>query len=43
VVVPRPALCTDNGAMIGAAAFFHLRGGARRSWALDVVPGLRLG
>ncbi|HAL48805.1 MAG: tRNA (adenosine(37)-N6)-threonylcarbamoyltransferase complex transferase subunit TsaD [SAR202 cluster bacterium] len=43
VVVPRPALCTDNGAMIGAAAFFHLRGGARRSWDLDVVPGLRLG
>jgi N6-L-threonylcarbamoyladenine synthase len=23
--VPRPGLCTDNGAMIGAAAFFALR------------------
>jgi tRNA A37 threonylcarbamoyltransferase TsaD len=23
--VPRPGLCTDNGAMIGAAAFFVLR------------------
>ena len=43
VVVPRPALCTDNGAMIGAAAFFQLRGGMRHEWDLDVVPNLRLG
>ncbi len=43
VVIPRPALCTDNGAMIGAAAYFHLRNGARYQWDLDVVPYLRLG
>lgn len=43
VVVPRPALCTDNGAMIGAAAYFHLRDGLEYQWDMDVVPGLRLG
>ena len=42
-IVPRPALCTDNGAMIGAAAWFHLRHGPRHQWDLDVVPNLRLG
>ena len=43
VVVPSPGLCTDNGAMIGAAGFFHLRNGARHQWDLDVIPNLRLG
>ena len=43
VVVPRPALCTDNGAMIGAAAWFHLRDIRQSQWDLDVVPNLRLG
>ncbi len=43
VIVPRPALCTDNGAMIGAAAFFRLRDGFTHQWDLDVVPSLRLG
>ncbi len=43
VVVPRPALCTDNGAMIGAAAYFHFRHGMKSQWDLDVVPNLRLG
>ena len=43
VVVPRPALCTDNGAMIGAAAYFTLRNGNSYQWDLDVVPSLRLG
>ena len=43
VVMPRPALCTDNGAMIGAAGWFHLRGGLRYQWDLDVLPRLRLG
>ena len=43
VVVPRPELCTDNGAMIGAAAYFQLRDGNRHQWDLDVVPDLKLG
>ena len=43
VVVPRPGLCTDNGAMIGAAAYFTLRNGDSYQWDLDVVPSLRLG
>ena len=43
VIVPRPALCTDNGAMMGAAGYFHLRNGPRRQWDLDIVPGLKLG
>ena len=43
VVVPRPELCTDNGAMIGAAAYFQLRSGLRHQWDLDVIPNLKLG
>ena len=43
VIVPSPALCTDNGAMIGAAAWFHLRHGLSYQWDLDVLPSLRLG
>ena len=43
VVVPRPELCTDNGAMVGAAGWFHLRHGPRYQWDLDVAPSLRLG
>ncbi len=43
VVVPRPALCTDNAAMIGAAAYFHFRSGAKYEWDIDIVPNLRLG
>lgn len=43
VVVPRPGLCTDNGAMMGAAGFFHFRDGISSQWDVDVVPNLRLG
>ena len=43
VIVPRPILCTDNGAMIGAAAYFRLRKGLCYQWDLDIVPNLRLG
>ena len=45
VIVPRPALCTDNGAMIAAAAYF-MRPGASlpgTELAQDVLPSLRLG
>ncbi|MBM3935086.1 MAG: tRNA (adenosine(37)-N6)-threonylcarbamoyltransferase complex transferase subunit TsaD [SAR202 cluster bacterium] len=43
VIVPRPGLCTDNGAMIGGAGWFHLRNGARHEWDMDVIPGLKIG
>ena len=43
VIVPRPGLCTDNGAMMGAAGFFHFREGIGSQWDVDVVPSLRLG
>ena len=43
VVVPRPALCTDNAAMIGAAAYFASENGSGAQWDLDVMPSLRLG
>jgi N6-L-threonylcarbamoyladenine synthase len=39
---PPVALCTDNAAMIGAAAYFHLRLGERSGLDLDVRPGLQL-
>ena len=41
--LPSPALCIDNGAMIGAAADFRLDNGDTASWFDDVDPGLRLG
>jgi N6-L-threonylcarbamoyladenine synthase len=43
VVVPRPGLCTDNAAMIGAAAFLRFKDNPDRMWDLDVIPNLRLG
>jgi N6-L-threonylcarbamoyladenine synthase len=39
---PPVALCTDNAAMIGAAACFHLALGERSGLDLDVRPGLQL-
>jgi N6-L-threonylcarbamoyladenine synthase len=41
-IVPRPGLCTDNGAMIGAAAAFRFRAGERARWDLDARPSLPL-
>ena len=43
VVMPKPTFCTDNAAMIGAAAYFDLRNGVRHEWDLDVIPNLKLG
>ena len=43
VIVPRPALCTDNGAMMGAAGYFRFRTGLPSQWDADVIPGMRLG
>ena len=42
LIVPRPALCTDNGAMIGAAAARRLAAGDRARWDLDARPSLPL-
>ena len=39
---PPVAYCTDNAAMIGSAAFFHLLRGEQHSLDLDVDPGLSL-
>ena len=40
VLIPAPCLCTDNGAMIAAAAYFKLRQGGRDSLDLDAYPSL---
>jgi N6-L-threonylcarbamoyladenine synthase len=42
LVVPRPALCTDNGAMIGAAAARRYEAGERAGLDLDARPSLPL-
>ena len=39
---PPLELCTDNAAMVAAAAYFHYQAGEQAGWDLDVVPGLRL-
>ncbi|MCD8216046.1 MAG: tRNA (adenosine(37)-N6)-threonylcarbamoyltransferase complex transferase subunit TsaD [Clostridiales bacterium] len=41
--VPRPVLCTDNGAMIGSAAYYEYRAGCRGDMSLNAVPSLKLG
>jgi len=43
VIIPPPALCTDNGAMIAAAGWQRLRADERAALDLDVAPGLRIG
>ena len=42
LVVPRPALCTDNGAMIAAAGARRFEAGARAGLDLDAKPSLPL-
>ena len=42
LLVPPPAWCTDNGAMIGAAAGFRFAAGDRASDALEAIPNLAL-
>lgn len=39
---PPIEFCTDNAAMIGGAAFFHLNQGEQHDLSLDVQPGLSL-
>ena len=40
---PPPVLCTDNAAMIAAAAHQHFVRGAQDRLSMDVLPSLRLG
>ena len=41
---PAPALCTDNGAMVGAVAVTRLSQGVEPTpWDADIDPGMRLG
>lgn len=40
--MPEIRLCTDNGAMIGSAAFYRLMKGETAPLTLNAVPGLRL-
>ncbi|MCM1268568.1 MAG: tRNA (adenosine(37)-N6)-threonylcarbamoyltransferase complex transferase subunit TsaD [Bacteroidales bacterium] len=39
---PSPLLCTDNAAMIGAAAYYEYVKGVRHGLDLNAVPGLKL-
>ena len=40
---PAPILCTDNAAMIGAAAYYEYKKGIRHGLDLNAVPNLKLG
>ena len=42
LVVPRPGLCTDNGAMIGAAGFRRFVAGERAGPDLEARPSYKL-
>ncbi len=39
---PRLSLCTDNAAMIGCAAYYEYKNGARADMSLNAVPNLSL-
>ena len=40
---PSPILCTDNAAMIGAAAYYDFMAGKRAGLDLNAIPNLKLG
>lgn len=40
---PSPIFCTDNAAMIGAAAYYEYKKGVRHGWDLNAVPNLKIG
>ncbi len=40
---PSPVYCTDNAAMIGAAAYYEYLRGVRHGYDLNAVPNLKLG
>ena len=41
--IPQMVYCTDNAAMIGAAAYYELLKGVEHGWDLNAVPNLKLG
>jgi len=43
VIIPPPVLCTDNGAMIAACAYFQVQRGEQFGLELDIDPALPLG
>lgn len=43
ILFPKPILCTDNAAMIGAAAYYQLLRGNIASMDLNAKPNLKLG
>jgi N6-L-threonylcarbamoyladenine synthase len=43
VIIPPPVLCTDNGAMIAACAYFQVQRGEQFGLELDIDPALALG
>jgi N6-L-threonylcarbamoyladenine synthase len=43
VLIPEPALCTDNAAMVASCGYFRLVAGRTAGLDLDAVPGLKLG
>jgi len=40
---PSPVYCTDNAAMIAAAAYYEYIRGVRHGWDLNAVPNLKIG
>lgn len=40
---PEPILCTDNAAMIGAAAYYEYIKGKYHNWDMNAYPNLKLG
>ena len=43
VLLPPPVLCTDNGAMVGGAAYYKYLRGSFAPLSLNAVPNLKLG
>lgn len=43
VIIPPPVLCTDNGAMVAACAYFQVQRGEQFGLELDIDPALPLG
>ena len=43
VIIPQPKLCTDNGAMIAACAYYQYRRDEPVGLGIDVDPSLSLG